>query len=328
MDSEPILLNANEQVKRFRTFLESYCYLSITGNLGKGCKFVSVDFTELAKSDIDLADLLLKEPEDTIRAAEIAAEQLPLDGIAGFKVEFYNLPKSNQRNIWEVRSEDIGKMISLKGIINKASAITHVCGSAKFECPLCGSVINILQLDNHFKEPSKCGCGRKGKFTLLEKQMVDTIKMGLIDDLMDKSNMGRSIAREKLSILSGQDLTSYDTDRKIKIGRKVMLNGYFKYVQKTNSTEFDSVFHVNSIEFVEVGWPTVAISKAEERQIKELAKQDDIIERLSESIADVEGFPEIKKACLLLLAGAPHMYDKNKHLTSRGTIHVLLIFDP
>lgn len=289
---------------------------------------ITIPFISLAKWDPDLADELLEQPEETIKAAEIAAKGIVAEE-KELAVRFSGLPKTQQRNVWEVRKEDITKFIALNGIINKLSSIIHLCESARFECPVCGNIINMLQMDANFREPSRCACGRKGKFTLIDKEFTDIIKIGLIDDLMERENVDRNIAREKLAILSGKDLTSAKVDKMIKPGRKVILNGYFKYHQKKpGSTEFDSIFQINSIEFVQVGWDTITVSKSEEEAIKKLAKEDNIISRLAESIADVEGFPEVKIASLLLLAGAPHIYDENGHLSSRGTIHVLMVSDP
>ena len=313
-------MEASECIQAFLEFFEN----NYKDKIVAAKSFLEVSFNDLSGWNADLANELLDSPEDTIKSAELAMDQLGKK----LSVWFTCLPPTQIRNIWEIRREDVGPFVGLKGIINKSSQVIHVCTEAKFECPSCGNVINVLQLGSQFKEPSKCGCGRKGKFIMLDKKVADTIKMGLIDDLMEEGNKDRSMAREKLGILSGDDLTSHKVDRMIRPGRKVLLNGYFSYVQKSQSTEFDSIFQVNSIEFIEVGWDTVKVSPSEESQIKRLTTEDNIIERLSESIADVEGYSEVKKACLLQLAGAPNLYDQNKHLTSRGTIHILLIGNP
>jgi len=316
-------MEALEQISLFRDFFEQNCMDKIlkASRIGKPFEII---FSNLSEFSLDLANELLDSPEETIKAAELALKELDINNP---RARIIHLPATQRRDIWEIRKDDIGKLIAIKGVINKSSSIIHVCTSAKFECPNCGSIINILQPESDFKEPSKCTCGRKGKFNLLSKELSDTIKLGLIDDLMDKDNADRSIAREKIAILS-KGLTSFEIDKEIKPGRKVIVNGWLQYIQKGKSTEFDSIFIVNSIEFVEVGWDTIKVNAKEEKEIKGLAKEKDIIYRLSDSIADVYGFQEVKIASLLLLAGAPHMYDKNGHLTSRGTIHMLLIGNP
>ena len=311
----------SEKISEFADFFAKNYMAKLTQS--KDC--IILPFTSLSEWSVDLASELLDSPEDYLKMANLAVQTLVDD--KSIYVRFTGLPKIQHRNVWETRKEDVSKFIALTGIINKSSSIIHLCQVAKFECHNCGSIIVIAQNDGKFIEPFSCSCGRKGKFILIDKEFTDIIKLGVIDDLMARENVDRSIAREKLAILS-HDLTSLEVDQKIKPGKKVILNGYFKYQQKSGSAEFDSIFHVNSIEFVKVGWDTVKASKAEEEEIIKLAKQKDIVPRLAESIADVEGFKEAKIACLLMLTGAPHKYDENGHLVSRGTTHILLIGNP
>jgi hypothetical protein len=81
--------------------------------------------------------------------------------------------------------------------------------------------------DGKYKEPNRCSCGKTGKFRRLSCDMQDTIKLGIMDNLMEDENKSRAISREKLCILS-KDLTSLDIDNKIRPGRNVILNGYLK----------------------------------------------------------------------------------------------------
>ena len=168
---ELVKIDASEQIKRLQEFLESYCYSEIVENLRKDNKFVVVDFAELSKFDLDLANELLESPEDTIKAAELAVEQFDLEDIKGFKVRFKNLPSSQKIMIRNVRSKHLNKFMYLEGIVRQKSDVRPKVTAAKFECPVCGNIINVLQLNDSFKEPSKCGCGRKGKFILLNSRI-------------------------------------------------------------------------------------------------------------------------------------------------------------
>ena len=164
-------MDTTEQIKKFQDFIESSYLTKIHENLRKDKKFIEVDFTELSKFDIDLANELLENPEDTIRAAELAIEQLDIEDIKGIQILFYNLPKLTELPLSEI-SNQLNKFLTFEGHIMKPSDIFLKCKSAKFECPACGNVINILMLGKEWKEPSKCGCGRKGKFTLLDRELI------------------------------------------------------------------------------------------------------------------------------------------------------------
>lgn len=67
-----------EQISKFQEFFESTCYEELLENISKGDKFIIVEFTDLAKFNPELAELLLEEPEELIRASEIAIDKLNL----------------------------------------------------------------------------------------------------------------------------------------------------------------------------------------------------------------------------------------------------------
>lgn len=320
-------MDITEQINRFQKFFEDIYKEKIITSFMEGKKYFEINFNDLVLADMELTEQFLNEPEDIFRVMEAALEHFDIpENLRPFKPRLVKLPTEYIRDVWEIRNEDIGKFIAIKGIISKFSNIIHDCQSAKFECKSCGLKITILMKDGKFKEPSKCTCGGRN-FIRMKPTMIDLMRVGITDDLMDEDNKNRSVARTKIAILAGT-LTSREAESLIATGRKVILNGYFEYKQKGNTTEFESVFMVNSIEYIEVGWHAVELTKSEVNHIEELAKQPDIICRLAQSVADIKGYDEAKKACLLQLAGSPHIYDKNGVLASRGTIHVLLIGNP
>jgi len=333
MLGEPI--DTNTQIKMFEEyFKQPEVYSTFLKYKRKGRSYVKLDYSDLLIHNTELAYQLLESPEETLKAADLATESLDMGDTEGtpfkFKVRFFHLPQGQRRHVWQVRGEDVGKLISLRGVINKASDVHGVCVSARFECPSCANIITVT-MDGEWKEATRCTCGRKGKFRLMGQEMMNQIKLGLIDDLMEEENKDRGVAREKLCLLT-EDLTSHEIDTLIKPGKPAILNGFMTYVRrnegKGKSAEFTSIMRVNSVEFIKTGWDTVRVTGKEEERIKKLSKEKNIIKRLSESIADVHGHDAPKQACLLLLAGAPHLYDDNEHLSSRGTIHVLLIGNP
>ncbi len=48
--------------------------------------------------------------------------------------------------------------------LTKVDVIKPLILSAKFECPSCGNLIKMVQYDEIFRTPKRCGCGRKGNF--------------------------------------------------------------------------------------------------------------------------------------------------------------------
>ena len=111
-------MNAEEQINGFQEFLERNYKAELSEKVRRGEKFLVVDFSELSKFDPALADELLEEPEDMIRAAELAIEEFDLQGdIKGFKIRFSNLPESQKIMIRNIRSKHINKLGVMEGEI-------------------------------------------------------------------------------------------------------------------------------------------------------------------------------------------------------------------
>src|SRR3989338_7299788 len=166
-------INVVDQVKSFQEFIDANYYSTLLENVRKGERFLVIDFAELSKFDPDLAVELLDLPEETLKAFEKAIEQFDIENLGHFRIRFENLPLSQEVKIRDVRSHHINKLIFAQGLIRQKSDVRPQTTSARFECPMCGNIMNVLQLDGTFKEPTRCGCGRKGKFIMLDKDMVD-----------------------------------------------------------------------------------------------------------------------------------------------------------
>jgi len=150
-------MNADEQIKKFGEFLEKNYYDLLVNNIRKGNKFLVVNFAELSKFDPSLAELLLEQPEEAIKAAELSIEGFDIEGdLKNVKIRFSNLPESQDIDIRNIRSSHITKLIITEGIVRQKSDVRPQVTSAKFECPSCGNMITVFQLESKFKEPSRC----------------------------------------------------------------------------------------------------------------------------------------------------------------------------
>src|SRR3989338_2057659 len=323
-------IEASEQIRLFHEFLESSCYSQIVDNLQKDRKFVAVDFTELSKFDLDLANELLENPEDTIKAAEIAVAQFDLENIRGFKVRFFNLPDSYGIMIRNIRSTHIGRLMKVDGVVRQKSDVRPQVTAAKFECPVCGNVINVLQLEGSFKEPSKCGCGRKGKFMLLSKELVDA--QGIVLEEVPE-NLEGGEQPKRINILLKDDLVSPLSEKKTNPGSKIIVVGTINEVpiilrSGSKSTRFDLMIEANYVEGIDETFYEVEISKEEEQKIVELSKNSDLFTKLVNSTApSIYGYEKVKEALLLQLVGGVRKVRKDK-VVSRGDMHILLVGDP
>ncbi|MFC1728455.1 minichromosome maintenance protein MCM [Nanoarchaeota archaeon] len=324
-------MDASTQIKKFYEFFESAYSAELAEQVRNGNKFLVIDFILLAKFDPELADNLLDQPEEVLKAAELAITNFDLPGdIKGFNIRLSNLPETQQIKIRDIRSEHIGKLLFVEGIVRQKSDVRPQVTTAKFECPSCGNIISLLQLDSKFKEPTRCGCGRKGKFNLLNKELVDA--QGLVLE-ESPENLEGGEQPKRMNIFLKNDLVSPMTEKKTNPGTKILITGILKEVPITGKagerlTRFDLMVEANFVESVDEEFGELLISKEELEQIKELAADQRIFHKLISSIApSIYGHERIKEALILQLMGGCRR-KRDDGVVSRGDMHILLIGDP
>jgi len=322
-------MDANEQIKKFKEFIEEHYYKQLLENSRKDDKFLVIDFAELSKFDPELAEKVLEQPEETIKAAELAIDEFDLPE-KGFRFRITNLPENQGILIRNIRSKHIGKLLIMEGVVRQKSDVRPQVIDARFECPSCGNVISVLQLDSAFREPTRCGCGRKGKFKLLSKTLCDA--QGLVLEEAPESLDGGEQPK-RMNVFLKDDLVSPMSEKKTSPGSQISIVGQVKEVPiilRTGgkSTRFDLLIEANSISTSEESFLEVDISPEEEKMINELAQDPKIFKKLIDSVApSIFGHDKIKEALILQLVGGIRKQRKDG-VVSRGDMHILLIGDP
>jgi len=320
-----------EQVKKFKEFLENIYKSVLLKKFRKGESFLVIDFSELMKFSHELADELLENPEEIIKAGEIALQEFDLpEGMHNFKIRFHNLPEGQKIMIRNIRSKHIDKLLFMEGVVRQKSDVRPQVTSARFECPNCGNIINVLQLDSSFKEPTRCGCGRKGKFRLLSKELVDAQGIVLEES---PENLEGGEQPKRMNVLLKDDLVSPMSEKRTNPGSKIIVVGQVKEVpiitrQGTKSTRFDLMIEANYVEGTEESFHEIEITEEEEKQIKELAANPKIHQKLIKSLApSIWGHEKVKEALILQLMSGVHK-ERSDGAKSRGDMHILLVGDP
>ncbi len=322
-------LDTVDQIDRFRDFFETHHLEDIHKLVGTGKRALIVDFSALAQFDPDLAEQLLNEPEDTLKSAELSIDQFDI-GTLKIHVRVRNLPLSEKIFIKNLRSEHLSKFIMLEGIIRQASDVRPQVVSAKFECPSCGNNISILQIDTKFKEPTRCSCGRRGKFRLLTKSLVDAQRL-IVEE--NPENLEGGEQPKRLSIFLKEDLVEPIMEKKTTPGSLINVTGVVKEIPvflKTGaqSVRYDLMMESVFIEPVEETFEELEIGKEDEEKILALASDPQIYEKLRRSMAPtIFGHDDIKEALVLMLMGGV----KKERLDGtkvKGDIHILLVGDP
>jgi replicative DNA helicase Mcm len=323
-------MDSSEQIELFYNFFETEYHEELIKNASKGDKFIKVDFSKLSKFNPHLAELLLENPEDTIKAAELSIRSFDIETeTKSFNVRFFNIPESQKIKIRNIRSEHIGKLIEINGIVRQKSDVRPQVTSARFECPSCGTVINVLQIDSKFKEPTRCSCGRSGRFRMIHKELVDAQKIVLEESPED---LDGSEQPKRFSVFLKSDLVSPLSDKKTNPGGKILVTGTVEEIAieiaGIRTTRFDLQMQANYIEPVQEDFYELVISPEEEEEIMQLAKDPDAFRKLRDSLApSIYGHEKVKEAMLLQLFGGV-IKNREKGDTTRGDIHVLVIGDP
>lgn len=295
----------------------------------KGRKSVQVSFQEIATFSHTLADMLLQKPEEIIAILELALEEKGFVS-SGARVRLIDLMPSSTLKIREIRSKHLNQLIVVDGLVRQASDVRPQIVNAKFECPSCGTVISVLQLDKKFREPVRCTCGRKMGFKLVSKDMVDAQRI-VIEESPESLTGGEQPRR--MAVFLKEDLVDPKMEERTTPGSKVRVVGVLKEVPQPLqtggiSTRFDIAIEANNVTPLEENFEDLEISEEEERQIKELANDPDIYKKLADSIApSVFGYERIKLGLALQLLGGTKKL-KSDGTSFRGDIHILLVGDP
>jgi replicative DNA helicase Mcm len=297
-------------------------------SIRKGKNSIFLDFMKLLEYSNTLAEEILVNPEENIRILELAIEEKGL--LENVRVRLLNLPKSQEIKVRNLRSRNLNEMIVVEGIVRQASDVRPQVINAKFECPSCGTVLSVLQIEKKFREPSRCSCGRRGNFKLISKEMVDTQRL-VIEESPEALTGGEQPKR--INIFLKEDLVEPNMEEKTTPGSRVKVTGILKEVPVPLqsgglSTRFELALEANNIIPMEETFEELDINDEDERQILELSQDPKVFEKLTKSIIpSVWGYDEIKRCLILQLFGGVQktLADGQR---SRGDIHILLIGDP
>ncbi len=311
-----------------KSFFDSY-KKEIGESARKGRKVLFINFEDLALISPILSEALISSPEEILQLLETALEGVGYSG-GNFRIRFNSLPDTQKVKIRNIRANHLNNFISFEGLVRQASEVRPQVVNAKFECPSCGTVISVLQIEKKFREPSRCSCGRRGQFRLLAKTMVDAQRL-VIEESTESLAGGEQPRR--MNVFLKEDLVEPSMEERTTPGSKVKILGILKEVPvplKTGSisTRFDLAIEANNLIPLESTYEELEINEEDERQIHELSEDPELFKKLRDTIApSIWGYEKIKEALILQLFGGVRKITSGG-TTSRGDIHLFLIGDP
>jgi replicative DNA helicase Mcm len=320
-----------ELIDRFEEFYRNY-YRNEIGELAQKYpteqKSLDVDWQDLYRYDPDLAADYRTQPEQLQEYAEEALRlyDLPVDVKLGqAHVRVQNLPEATE--IREIRADHRGNLISVRGIVRKATDVRPKITTAAFECQRCGTLTRIPQSSGDFQEPHECqGCERQGPFRINfdQSEFVDAQKIRVQES---PEGLRGGETPQSIDVNIEDDITG-----EVTAGDHVRVTGILKLDQQGNDREKSPMFDVYmdgvSVEIEDEQFEDMDITEEDKKEIVELASEDDIYEQMVGAIApSIYGYDREKMAMILqLFSGVTkHLPDESR---IRGDLHMLLIGDP
>lgn len=317
-----------ELIQEAKKFFDAY-KKEIGQSIRSGQRVIGLSFQQLAEYSQELANEIIESPEQSIATLENGLDELGF--VKNPRIRFIDLPKQDVFiKIREMRSKHLNQFLWIEGIVRQASDVRPQVVNAKFECPNCGALLSVLQIDKKFREPARCTCGWKSSFKLISKEMVDTQRL-VIEESPDSLEGGEQPRR--INVFLKEDLVDPKMEERTTPGSKVKIFGVLKEVPVplqtgSISTRFDLAIEANNVIPLEESFEELQINDDEMAQIIELSADPRIYEKLVSSMApSIYGFDKIKEAVLLQLFGGIKKVKSDKGST-RGDIHILLVGDP
>ncbi len=289
-----------------------------------------VDFRRLDRKFSELSQILLERPEYFIRMTKTAVDGIDLPGPV--RVRFSGLPETSTVSIRDLRSKHIGKFICVEGIVRRASEIRPEIVAIDWKCYECDHVTRHPVNGTFISKPFRCGNVIEGKscdgkaFSEENKVMIDA-RWVTIEEPFELTEGEKP---SQVNVWLSEDLVSPDGRRMTDPGNRLKMLGILKEVPKgkIGSVKLDFFMDANNVEPTETTWERLKISKKEEEQIQEFARDPMIYEKLVDSMApSLYGLRHIKESIILqLFGGVQRKLPDGTHF--RGDIHILIIGDP
>ncbi|MEM2138418.1 MAG: minichromosome maintenance protein MCM [Candidatus Anstonellaceae archaeon] len=334
----PSDIDISPYVEKFEDFYSAALQEKIGRLLGEypSQKSLFIDYEELEKYDRELADLLVKQPDTMLRAAEqalISGQEITYKTAhpdVSFEphVRFFNLPDSGLL-IQDISSKNIRELISVKGVIIKRGPIMHKVKMAVYKCQMCDAQMKVPVTKNT-QVPQVCAeCKRRALKLEEELSYFVDVQHAEAQELLERLKGGSPAATIQLWL---ED----DLVNKITPGETIEIIGVMRLrpPQKEKAKSESAQIYTRYIDVVSAqktqrDFEEIETTKEDEQKIRELAADPRLYEKMRDAIAPgIYGHSEVKEALSLQLFGGSPGKCMPGGAPIRDDIHILLIGDP
>jgi replicative DNA helicase Mcm len=332
--------------ERFQNFLKTY--KSPNGaykyreQLGRAhltdARTLLIDFDDLLNMDREIATEVYEHPDKIMPELENAARaQLKIeDGDYAerikeslFHIRFRGIMEPYRIHLRKVSVEQVGHMIALDGIVIRTTEVKGLITRACFMCKKCGAQTFVPQKDERLELPGVCPhppC----KSSLFDFSLEQSTKINYQElKLQEKPEDLPPGQLPRFITVELQD----DLVNTARPGDIVSASGIIRGKQegisgRTKTRIFETYMAGNFAEVRSKEAEAIEITKEEEAQFQELAKDPLVHRKLISSIApSIYGNTDVKEGLLYLLVGGVPKFLPDG-IKIRGEINILLIGDP
>ncbi|PPQ79936.1 hypothetical protein CVT25_003008, partial [Psilocybe cyanescens] len=339
---------AHDRVRRsiarhFRHFLMTYVdehgasvYGQRIRSLGEtNSESLEISYLHLASSKPILAYFLINSPTAMLEIFD----EIALDAIVvhypAYKrihsevhVRIADLPLGS--TLRDLRRANLNNLVRVSGVVTRRTGVFPQLKYVKFDCRKCGAVLGpFFQDASREVRISYCAnCESKGPFTVNSEQTVyrNYQKMTL-QESPGSVPAGRLPRHREVILL-------WDLIDSAKPGEEVEVTGVYRnnFDASLNSKNgfpvFSTIIEANHVNKKEDLFAAFRLTEEDEKEMRNLAKDERIRKRIIKSIApSIYGHEDIKTAIALSLFGGVPKDINHKHRI-RGDINVLLLGDP
>uniref|UniRef100_A0A8C7W6Z5 DNA replication licensing factor MCM7 n=1 Tax=Oncorhynchus mykiss TaxID=8022 RepID=A0A8C7W6Z5_ONCMY len=259
--------------------------------------------------------------------------QYPAELMRRFELYFKPPSTAKPKVVRDVRADSIGQLVTVRGIVTRATEVKPMMAVATYTCDQCGAeTYQPIQSPTFMPlimcPSQECVTNKSGGRLYLQTRGSKFVKFQelRIQEHSDQVPVG-NIPRSMTIYTRGENTRVAQPGDHVAISGvflPLLRNGFRQAVQGLLSEtylESHGITLMNKTEDDELG--TAELSEEELRQITE----EDFYEKLAGSIApEIFGHEDVKKALLLLLVGGVQQAPKGMKI--RGNINICLMGDP
>ncbi|KAK9461116.1 MCM2/3/5 family-domain-containing protein [Lipomyces oligophaga] len=329
--------------KEFKNFLFEYIdengrsvYGARIRTLGEiNSESLEVSYQHLLEAKSILAKFLLHAPAEILRIFDVVAMEVteihyPEYSRIHLEIHVRITDMPTIRALRDLRESHLNQLVCVTGVVTRRTGVFPQLKYIRFNCTKCGEILGpfFQESDVEVKVSFCHNCQARGGFVInTEKTVYRNYQKITLQESPGSVPAGRLPRHREIILLSDLIDTAKPGDEVELIG--IYKNSYDGQLNARNGFPvFSTVIEANNFKRRDERGEGHSWTEEDEREIRQLSRQPNIIDKIIKSIApSIYGHEDIKTAIACSLFGGVRKDINGKH-SIRGDINVLLLGDP